>query len=200
MNEEREKMRRLEAKNANLLVQMEAMSSQTTGVHPFRFQGQVIPMQPLGDLTPVSNSDGPSQTSLSPSVRDFRTPPTMTNIQNSVANAGEQTIATEHGNLSAPGSRQSSGINQPTNAAVQHQTLEDSQPSSAAGHQQIPAFNQPASAVGQQQSPAFSQPASASGQQQIPAFSQPATAAGQPHNSNVNQPTIGINQTISGAG
>ena len=158
MNEEREKMRKLEAENANLLVQMEAMSSQTTGVQPSRFQGQVIPMQPLGDLTPVSNSDGPSQTSLSPSVRDFRTPPTMTNIQNFVANAGEQTIATEHGNLSAPGSRQSSGINQPASAAVQHQTLEDSQPSSAAGHQQIPAFNQPASAAGQQQSPAFSQP------------------------------------------
>ena len=104
MNEEREKMRRLEAENANLLVQMEAMSSQTSGVQPSRFQGQGIPMQPLGDLTPIPSNDGSSQTSLSPSVRDFRTPPTMSNIQNYVVNTGEQAIMTEHGNLSTPGS------------------------------------------------------------------------------------------------
>ena len=60
MNEEREKMRRLEAENADLLVQMEAMSSQTTKVQPSRFRGQVSPIQPLGDLTHISNNNGPS--------------------------------------------------------------------------------------------------------------------------------------------
>ena len=85
MNEEREKMRRLEAENADLLVRMEAMSSQATEAQPSRFRGPVSPMQPLGDLTPISNSDGPNQTGPSPSVRNYQTPPAMSNIQNSVA-------------------------------------------------------------------------------------------------------------------
>ncbi|XP_062119278.1 uncharacterized protein LOC133833030 [Humulus lupulus] len=89
MNEEREKMRRLEAENADLLVRMEAMSSQATEAQPSCFRGLVSPMQPLGDLTPISNSDGPNRTIPSPSI-------TMT----------------EHGHSSTPRSQQILGVRQ----------------------------------------------------------------------------------------
>ncbi|XP_062080221.1 uncharacterized protein LOC133784976 [Humulus lupulus] len=90
MNEEREKMRRLKAENADLLVQIKAISSQATEVQPSRFRGSISPMQPLGDLTLISNNDGPSQTVPSPSIRNYQIPPTMCNMQNSIVNTGEQ--------------------------------------------------------------------------------------------------------------
>ena len=58
MNKDHEKMERYEDENVDLLVRMEAMSSQITGVQPPRFRASVNSMQSLGDITPTANLAG----------------------------------------------------------------------------------------------------------------------------------------------
>ncbi|PON66433.1 hypothetical protein TorRG33x02_267810 [Trema orientale] len=165
MNENCEKMERLEAENAamrtenaELLVRMESLSAQSTIEQPSRVRITVNPMQPLDDFTPMANHGDIRQFARDSSTSNgyFQTPTTLPNIVNSTLNAGGQLVVPEQTHESALGHQQAVGYTQQGalgQQPVAEQTQQDTLGQQSALRQQPATGQTQQDAHGQQSAP-----------------------------------------------